>query len=71
MRASQMVNSGLGTKDWIEATKDLVLRAYIEGEDPAHGRDETAFSEGDFDAALRKVSRRVTSSVPGVASSRT
>ena len=71
MRALEMGNNGLGTSDWLEATKNLVLRAYIEDAEPSHGRDTPAFSEGDFDAALRMVSRRVPLSVPEEASSGT
>ena len=56
---SSLNNGTLSTKEWLEATKDMTISSYVDDitTDRILGASD-AFIRGDFERAVRKVSRR-------------
>ena len=61
----------VGTADWLRATRDMRISAYVETSTFTTAESREGFSRQDFEEALRKASRRVKSSPPDKASSET
>jgi hypothetical protein len=60
----------VGTADWLKATRDMQISAYVETSTLITANSQNTFSRQEFEAVLRKVSRRRPSE-PGEASSGT
>ncbi len=58
----------VNTADWLAATRGMKISAYVEA--PV-SEEESGFTKGDFEQALRKVSRRTKPSQPDAVSSGT
>lgn len=54
-------SSAAGTEEWLEATKGMVIVAFIDPKDyvPAIEDNGESFSKVDFEHALKKVSRKI------------
>lgn len=58
MSTYSLAASGAGTKEWLDATKHLLIRAYTENSQPPEGVGDQPLTRDGFEDVLRKVSRR-------------
>jgi len=54
-------SSAAGVKEWLEATKGMTIKAFIDSKDFTLVRelDKESFTKEDFEKASKKVSRRI------------
>lgn len=53
------------TQDWIKSTEGMRITAYVDARPvPTTDTEDHTFTRGDFEAALKKASRRVQPSRP-------
>jgi hypothetical protein len=57
---AEMTNSA-NVHDWLEATKEMIITAYVETVPVELVHESQPFTKDDFEQALRKVSQRRTS----------
>ncbi len=48
----------VNTSDWLRATRDMRISAFIEAPAAAISQEESSFTKQAFEEALKKVSRR-------------
>ena len=52
------LTNSIGTRDWLEATKGMMILGYVEPTRVEFPADEGSLIRDDFERALKKVARR-------------
>lgn len=56
MSMHNLTANGVGTKDWLEATKNLTIKAYTESSQPPQTTGNEPLNKEGFESVLWKVS---------------
>ena len=57
MMTSDFSTNSVGTKDWLKATEQLIIKAYTDGDETPHAQNTDVLSLRDFADTLKRADR--------------